>query len=83
MEGLHREWGERIREHRRAADLTQEKLAELTGLSQPTISQIESGDKPPSDEQKWLIAGVFRVKVAELFPYPDEVPPFPRRKKVA
>lgn len=83
MEGLHRSWGERIRERRKALQLTQEKLADLTGLSQPTISVIESGDKPPTDQQKWVIAGALRERMDVLFPYPGIVPPFPHAPEAA
>ena len=36
-------FGERLRDHRRAAELTQEELAERAGLSRRTISDLERG----------------------------------------
>jgi len=36
--------GTKLREARKAAGLTQEALADMAGVSQPTISQLESGD---------------------------------------
>lgn len=35
--------GNRLRDLRKRAHITQEQLAELTGVSQPAISQIENG----------------------------------------
>lgn len=35
--------GNRLRELRKAAELTQIELADRTGVSQPTISQLENG----------------------------------------
>lgn len=37
--------GNRLRELRKAAKLTQAQLAEITGVSQPAISQIENGTR--------------------------------------
>lgn len=37
--------GNRLRELRKAAKLTQAQLAEATGVSQPAISQIENGTR--------------------------------------
>lgn len=36
--------GRRVRQHREAAGLNQGQLAQLAGVSQPTISRIEQGD---------------------------------------
>jgi transcriptional regulator with XRE-family HTH domain len=44
--------GNRLRELRRAAKLTQAQLAELTGVAQPTISQIENGSR--SMDVAWM-----------------------------
>ena len=38
--------GERVRRARERVGLNQRQLAELTGISQPTISRVESGVWP-------------------------------------
>lgn len=77
MDGLYSGWGEKLRERREALKLTQEQLAEATGLRQSTISRIEKGEQCPSDRAKWLLAGALRVRVEDVFPYPGIVPPIP------
>jgi transcriptional regulator with XRE-family HTH domain len=44
--------GNRLRELRRAAKLTQAELAAITGVSQPAISQIENGTR--SMDVAWM-----------------------------
>jgi transcriptional regulator with XRE-family HTH domain len=44
--------GNRLRELRKAAKLTQTQLADLTGVAQPTISQIENGTR--SMDLAWM-----------------------------
>jgi transcriptional regulator with XRE-family HTH domain len=39
-------FGEQLRDHRRAAGLTQEELAERAGVSPRSISGLERGDAP-------------------------------------
>ena len=43
--------GEYIREQRRQAELSVRKLADLAGVSNPYLSQIERGLKRPSAEK--------------------------------
>lgn len=74
-EEMYRQWGEKLRKRR--GSLTQEKLAKLIGSDQSTISRIERGQLPLSDEMKWKLAGALGVRVEELFPYPNVRPPFP------
>ena len=70
-----RAWGERVRKRR--GPITQEQLAELIGGDQSTIIRIERGKVDLSDDMKWKIAGALGCTPADLFPYPDVVPPFP------
>lgn len=83
MEGLHKGWGIKVRKRREALDLTQERLAQLTGLRQATISRIELGVQVPSDRLKWVIAGALGCSLDELFPWPAQVPPTPTPEAVA
>lgn len=75
-ETILRDWGSRIRARR--GPITQERLAELIGGDQSTISRIERGElRRVSDDLKWRIAGALGCPPAELFPWPAVVPPFP------
>jgi transcriptional regulator with XRE-family HTH domain len=62
---------------KRRGPITQERLAELIGGDQSTISRIERGKVDLSDDMKSRIAGALGCMPADLFPYPDVVPPFP------
>lgn len=77
MEGIHEAWGTKVRKRREALGLTQEALAHRTGLRQSTISRVENGTQIPSDRAKWLLCGVLRCTLDELFPWPAIVPPIP------
>lgn len=48
MSVLLREFARRLRQLRRQADLTQEKLAERSGLSRNYVAQLEQGKQDPS-----------------------------------
>jgi transcriptional regulator with XRE-family HTH domain len=59
----------RIRKYRKAAQLTQSELAQLLGLrTQGVVSEIESGQRPPSTETALALSAIFDVPVAYLFP---------------
>ncbi len=49
-------YGERVRQVRELLELTQDELAQLLNLNQPTVAYIESGRVPPSNEVVELIA---------------------------
>ena len=57
----------RLRVARAEQDLTQEALAKLAGVSRQTISSIETGQYCPSTLLAFRLAGVFGVRVDELF----------------
>jgi len=59
--------GKRIAEIRKAADITQEKLAEQTGLDRMTIALIETGKKKPSLTTIYKIAFALRVEPYTFF----------------
>ncbi len=50
-------------------ELTQEQLAEMTGVSRQTINAIESGKYLPSLELAFRIAEAFKININELFNY--------------
>lgn len=62
-------FGKRLRQLRRQKDLTQEQLAEVTGLSVDSISNIERGINAPSFQTLERLAKALSVSVAELFQF--------------
>jgi transcriptional regulator with XRE-family HTH domain len=64
---LKKKLGKRIATLRRAAKLTQAKLAEKSGYSVEFISLVERGINAPSVEGCERIAKVLKISVKELF----------------
>lgn len=64
---LRKSFGERVRRLRARRGLTQQKLAERSGLHETHISRIERGLREPRLTTIFLVAQGLRVKVAELF----------------
>ena len=58
--------GESVRIVRELQELTQARLAELTGIPQSTISAIENGRVNPSAERAKVLARALRVHPAVL-----------------
>ena len=56
-----------LKKMREKKGLTQEKLAELTGVSRQTIISIESGKYVPSLELALRFGKIFKCKIEELF----------------
>lgn len=52
-----------------ANEMTQQTLAQLTGVSRQTIVAIESGKYAPSLELAFRIADVFHVSLEQVFSY--------------
>lgn len=67
-------WGDEIVRRRKAANLTQKDLAALIETTQQHLSLIERGSVSPGDDMRIRIAAALQTTVAELFPYPDQVP---------
>lgn len=55
-----------------ADEMTQQALAEKTGVSRQTIIAIEAGKYSPSLELAFRIADAFAVPVSEVFDYQME-----------
>ncbi len=72
-----RSFGLRIKEMRGLHGLTQEELAERSGLFRTYLSRIESGLANPALTVLYQIAGALGVAVAELLKEPEstELPP--------
>ena len=58
--------GENIRNYRRNADMTQEQLAELLGVSYQSVSRWENGTTYPDLELIPMLAQVFSVTIDDL-----------------
>lgn len=58
--------GARIRDARHARDMTMVQLAELLGVSQPAISQWESGVTPPGRDSLIKLAKILKVPASQL-----------------
>jgi transcriptional regulator with XRE-family HTH domain len=67
LEERWRELGEFIREQRRLGELSLRKLAELAGVSNPYLSQIERGLRKPSADILRQIAGALHISAETLY----------------
>lgn len=65
--------GQRIRNHRNARGLSQEKLAELSGCHSTYIGQIERGEKNATIESIEKISSALRISLSTLFEKLGEV----------
>jgi phage repressor protein C with HTH and peptisase S24 domain len=63
--------GARIREHRKARGMTMVEVAAAIGVSQPAISQWESGTAPPGRESLVELAKLWHMPVGTLLGDPD------------
>jgi putative transcriptional regulator len=57
----------KLKVYRAMHDLTQEALAERLGVTRQTIISIESGRYDPSLGLAFKIAGLFKVKIEDVF----------------
>ncbi|WP_024796168.1 helix-turn-helix transcriptional regulator [Tomitella biformata] len=64
--------GNRVREHRRAARLTQSELGAAVGVSRQTIVSMEGGKYSPSVYLALRLARHLGVSVETLFAIPEE-----------
>ncbi|MET9467820.1 helix-turn-helix transcriptional regulator [Streptomyces sp. NPDC006544] len=60
--------GNRIRDARLQADLTQEKLAELAGIDRTTLQKTEAGKTDPKFSQILRLARALRLPARDLLP---------------
>lgn len=58
--------GERIKEARKKRGLTQQELADATGLAKGTIQQYENGKRSPKSENLMIIANVLHTPLWEI-----------------
>ena len=62
--------GERIRNYRKIVGLTQKELGTLSGTSERTIQNYETGKRQPRIEQLQKIAPILKVSVTNLLGSP-------------
>jgi transcriptional regulator with XRE-family HTH domain len=63
--------GKRLRQFRLEANLSQEKLAIATGLSQTYLSGVESGKRNPSYKTLDKIAKALAISVSDITNFED------------
>lgn len=67
MENISLILGKRIRNARTVSGISQEKLAEHSGLHSTYIGQIERGEKCPTIESVYKIAKGLNISLSDLF----------------
>lgn len=60
--------GNRIRDARLAADMTQDKLAELAGIDRTTLQKTEAGKTDPKFSLLLRLARVLRLPARDFMP---------------
>lgn len=58
--------GDRIKEYRIKNHLTQEKLAELTGVTRQAVTKWENNQSLPSMEKLLILSDIFHVTISDL-----------------
>ena len=66
--------GERIRSCRQRAGLSQERLAELVGVSRQAVTKWEADQSAPHTETLFRLAGIFGTSVDLLLSSPEDGP---------
>lgn len=61
-------WGERLRYYRRLLNVSQSDLAERSGRTQSTVSDIETGKQQPERDTQVAFAQALGMLTAALFP---------------
>ena len=56
-----------LQEIRIKRKLTQEQVAEKSGLSKDYISMIERGERNPSDKTNTILAEIYNVSAVDIF----------------
>ncbi|MFD5419525.1 helix-turn-helix transcriptional regulator [Streptomyces sp. NPDC127069] len=68
IEHARREVGNRIRDARLGADLTQEKLAELAGVDRTTLQKTEAGKTDPKVSLLLRLARALNMPARDFLP---------------
>ena len=67
----------RIRELRKARNLTMKQLGGMLGLAESTVSQYETGKRQPDNETLLVLGEIFGVTVGYLLGVENEKAPTP------
>lgn len=62
-------FGQKIRQLRKAKNLSQEQLAELTGFHRNYIGMVERGERNPALINIEIFANAFDLSLSELFDF--------------
>ncbi|MFI9507262.1 helix-turn-helix domain-containing protein [Nocardia sp. NPDC052566] len=79
-----RAFGQRLRDLRKQAGLTQAAIATATGLSRPYYTQVELGNENISLDNQFALADALGVEIGALFPDPQPAtvtPPQPSTQR--
>ncbi|MBD2487769.1 helix-turn-helix domain-containing protein [Aulosira sp. FACHB-615] len=71
MSNLRTRFGRRLRQIRRLKNLTQQQLAEATGISVEFLSNIERGINAPSFDTLEKLVEVLNVSYVDLFDFQE------------
>ena len=63
-------WGNAVKTRRTQFGLSQGRLAEIAGVAQQTISNLETGAHIPRDDVKVALSRALGTSPADLFPWP-------------
>lgn len=66
--------GKRIKEFRKAHNLTTEELAEKIGTTRATVTRYENGVRKANQDVLFQLADIFNVSVDDFFPPRDSMP---------
>jgi transcriptional regulator with XRE-family HTH domain len=73
MSEIYKKLGQRIKKIRDTSGISQEKLALMLGISRPTISQIENGDRKISADELIKLSEIFNISINSLLELEKEL----------
>lgn len=66
MREIYIKLGQRIKEFREQSGISQQKLADMLGVSRPTMSQIENGERRISADELITLSEIFNLSIDSL-----------------
>ena len=61
--------GQRLKEKRKEANLTQEQLAEIVGIHPTYVGKLEGGKNNPSVKMVYKITRALKIKFCDIFDF--------------
>jgi transcriptional regulator with XRE-family HTH domain len=80
MKTIQQRFGDRIRELRRARNISQENLAFKTGMHRTYVGGIERGERNPTLKNIEKLARTLNISLAELFTFDSKSEVKPKRR---